>query len=59
MKFRVRRSVRLGPVRLHVTEHGVHSRGLQLGRWSWNARTRRHTFDTPGWGYVQTRGRRR
>lgn len=58
MKFRVRRSVRLGPVRLHVTEHGVHSWGLQLGRWSWNARTRRHTFDTPGWGYVQTRGRR-
>ena len=53
------RSVKLGPLRIHLTQHGVHSWGLQLGRWSWNARTGRHTFDTPGPGYVQTRGRRR
>lgn len=59
MKFRMYRSLRLGPVRVHLTHRGVHSWGLQLGRWSWNARTGRHTFDTPGPGYVQTRGRRR
>lgn len=52
------RTLRLGPVRIHLTQRGVHSWGLQLGRWSWNARSRRHTVDTPGWGYVQTRGRR-
>ena len=58
MKFRLHRTVRLGPIRIHLTERGLSSWGVQLGRWSWNARTRRHTFDTPGWGYVQTRGRR-
>ena len=58
MKFRLHRTVRLGPIRVHLTERGLSSWGVQLGRWSWNARTRRHPFDTPGGGYVQTRGRR-
>lgn len=58
MKFRMFRTLRLGPVRIHLTERGPSSWGLQLGRWSWNAATRRHTIDTPGPGYVQTRGRR-
>jgi hypothetical protein len=53
------RTLKLGPLRLHLTERGIGSWGLQVGRWSWNARTRRHTVDTPGWGYVQSRGRRR
>jgi hypothetical protein len=59
MRFRARKVVRLGPLRLVFTERGFSSWGLQVGRWSWNARTRRHTVDTPGIGYVQTRGRRR
>ena len=59
MKFHLHRTVRLGPIRVHLTERGLSSWGVQLGRWSWNARSRRHTIDTPGWGYVQTRGRRR
>ena len=59
MRFHLRRTFRLGPVRLHFTERGFSSWGLQVGRWSWNARTRRHTVDTPGAGWVQTRGRRR
>ena len=59
MKFRMHRSLRLGPLRLHLTERGISSWGLQVGRWSWNAHSRRHTIDTPGWGYVQSRGRRR
>ena len=58
MKFRLHRTLRLGPVRIHLTERGVHSLGVAVGRWSWNARSRRHTIDTPGWGYVQSRGRR-
>ena len=58
MKFRLRRTLRLGPVRIHLTERGFSSWGLQVGRWTWNSRTRSHTFDTPGPGWVQTRGRR-
>ena len=53
------RSLKLGPLRLHLTERGISSWGVQVGRWSWNAHSRRHTFDTPGPGYVQSRGRRR
>lgn len=59
MRFHLRRTFRLGPVRLHFTERGFSSWGLQFGRWSWNARTRRHTIDTPGAGWVRTRGRGR
>ena len=59
IRFRARRTLKLGPLRLHLTERGVSSWGLQVGRWSWNARTRQHTVDTPGLGYVQSKGRRR
>ncbi len=59
MKFRMHRSMKLGPVRIHMTERGISSWGLQVGPWSWNANSGRHTVDTPGPGYVQSRGRRR
>ena len=59
MRFRFHRSRRFGPLRLHVTDHGVFW-GLQIGRWSWNSRSRKHYVDTPGLGYVEFgRGRRR
>jgi hypothetical protein len=58
MKFRIRRQVRLGPIRLNFTQRGFSSWGLGLGRWSWNAKTDKHTFDTPGPGYFQSKGRR-
>jgi hypothetical protein len=58
VRFRLHRTLRFGPIRIHLTERVLRSWGVHLGPWSWNARTRRHTFDTPGWGYVQTRGRR-
>jgi len=57
VKFRLHRTLQLGPVRIHLTERGLHSWGLQVGRWSWNARSRRHTVDTPGPGYWESRGR--
>ena len=59
MRFRLRRTHRLGPVRFHFTERGLSSWGLRVGPWTWNSRTRRHTVDTPGPGYLQSRGRRR
>ncbi|TWF78093.1 hypothetical protein FHX44_114012 [Pseudonocardia hierapolitana] len=57
MRFHLRKTLRVGPVRIHLTERGVKSWGLRLGRWSWSARTRRHTLDTPGPGYLRSRGR--
>jgi len=59
MRFRYRKSRTFGPFRFNFTEHGFSSWGLTLGRWSWNSRTRRHTLDTPGPGYVESGGRRR
>lgn len=59
MRFRMRKTLRLGPVRLNFTQRGFSSWGLGVGRWSWSARTRRHSIDTPGPGYVVLGGRRR
>jgi hypothetical protein len=57
MRFRLRKSRRLGPLKFNFTERGFSSWGLQVGRWTWNSRTRRHTVDTPGPGSFQSRGR--
>jgi hypothetical protein len=59
MRFRLRRSFRIGPLKLNFTQRGFSSWGLQVGPWTWNARTGRHTIDTPGPGSMQTGGRRR
>ena len=58
MRFRARKSKSFGPIRLNFTENGMSSWSLRIGRWNWNSRTRKHTFDTPGPGYVETKGRR-
>lgn len=58
MPFRFKKSVRIGPLKLNFTQKGFSSWGFQVGPWSWNSRTRRHTVDTPGPGSYQTRGRR-
>jgi Protein of unknown function (DUF4236) len=57
-RFHARRTFRFGPLRLNVSADGV-SWGLGAGRWSWNAKSRRHTVDTPGPGYWQSEGGRR
>ena len=41
------RSVRLGPVRLHLSRSGI-SWSVGIGRWSWNSRTRTQRVDLPG-----------
>src|SRR3712207_1777113 len=56
-RHQLRRTFRAGPVRLNVGPDGV-SWGLGAGRWSWNAKSRRHTVDTPGPGFWESRGRR-
>jgi hypothetical protein len=54
MKFKARKRLRLGPVILYFGFPPLRmtSWGLKVGSWTWNARTRRHTYDTPGPGSV-------
>lgn len=59
MKFRMRRTRRFGPFRVTVNQSGRVTWGLKVWRWSWSAASGRHTFDTPGPGYIQTDGRRK
>lgn len=58
MKFRFRKTIRLGPIRLHFTQRGFSSWGLKVGPWTWNARTGRHSVDTPGPGSIDLGGGR-
>lgn len=57
MGFKLRKRVRIGPVVLIFTEKGFSSWGIKIGPYSWNARTRRSSFDTPGPGSYQWGGR--
>lgn len=43
MRFRARKTLRLGPLRLHFTQSGFSSWGVKVGPWTWNARP----ADTP------------
>lgn len=53
MKFRMRKTIPLGPIKLHFTEHGYSSWSIKIGRFSWNSRTKKKRFDTPGPGGVE------
>jgi hypothetical protein len=44
----IRKTIRLGPLRLNFTKHGFSSWSLRFWRWSWNSRTRAHRVDLPG-----------
>ena len=59
LRFRARKTVRIGPLRLNFTQSGFSSWGVQVGRYRWNS-NRGHAFDTPGPGGVSWgHGRRR
>lgn len=53
MRFRMRKSIPLGPIRLNFTERGFSSWSIKIGRFSWNSRRRKTTFDTPGPGRIE------
>jgi hypothetical protein len=62
MPIRARKTLRLGPLRLHLTRAGFSSWSLKVWRWSWNSRTRGHRVDLPGpfaWTSPTKRGHRR
>lgn len=58
MRFRWRKTARLGPVRWRFSNGRYTGWGLKFGAWTWNARTGRHSVDTPGPGSVTFGGRR-
>ena len=56
--FRMRKTWRLGPIFVTVTQAGRLTWGFDVGPYRYNATNRRSTFDTPGPGYVTHRHRR-
>ena len=58
MGVRMRKQYRMGPVHWNVTQDGLSSWSLKLGRWSWNSRTRSQRVDLPGPFHWQGRTRR-
>lgn len=57
LRFRARKTITFGPVRLHFSQNGFTGWGLKLWRWTWSARTGKHSLDTPGPGSVQWGGK--
>ncbi|GAA4664979.1 DUF4236 domain-containing protein [Kineococcus glutinatus] len=47
MPLHLDRTLRLGPLRAHLSTRGV-SWTLRVGRWSWNSRSRTQRVDLPG-----------
>jgi hypothetical protein len=58
MRFNFRKRVRFGPLFFNFTKRGFTGWGIKLWRFTWSARTRRSTFDTPGPGSVSWGGKR-
>ena len=59
MPILFRKSHKFGPLRVHITQSGLSSWSLKIGRWSWNSRTRAHRVDLPGplsWRQKRQRG---
>lgn len=50
MRFRARKTFRLGPLRFHFTQRGFTSWGIKIGRFSHNFTRRTSHVDTPGLG---------
>jgi len=57
VRFRARKTVRFGPIRWHFTQSGYTGWAIKIWRYTWNARTRRSSFDTPGPGGVTWGGK--
>lgn len=59
MKFRARKAIKLGPLRLNFTQKGFSSYSIRVWRYTWNSRTGQSRFDTPGWGGVVWGGKKK
>lgn len=58
MRFNFRKRVRIWPFVFNFGTRGFTGWGIKVWRYSWSARTRRHTFDTPGPGSVTWGGKK-
>lgn len=58
MKFKARKTFRLGPLYFNFTQRGFTSWGIRIGPWSRNVTRGTWTVDTPGPGSLHG-GRRR
>lgn len=52
MKFRARKTFRLGPLFATFTQRGFSSWGIKVGRFTHNFTRRTSSIDTPGIGHV-------
>jgi hypothetical protein len=48
MPIHFRKRMKFGPLVFNFGKSGFTSWGLQIGRWSWNSRTRAQRVDLPG-----------
>lgn len=59
LRFRARKTIRLGPLYWTFTQAGYTGWGIRVGPWRWSARSGRHSLNTPGIGGVTWGGRRK
>lgn len=59
MRFRARKTIRLGPIFFTFTQRGFSSWGIKIGPFTRNFTRGTSTIDTPGPGSLHFRGRRR
>jgi uncharacterized membrane protein len=57
--FHFRKTWRPGPFRITLTEKLRPTWGIRAGRYGYDPKTGRHSFDTPGLGWIRTSGRAR
>lgn len=59
MGFHFRKTWRPGPFRISITEKLRPTWGLRVGRYGYNPKTGKHSFDTPGLGWLRWGGESR
>lgn len=59
LRYRARKTFRLGPLFFNFTQSGFTSWGIRIGLWTHNFTRRTHSLDTPGLGGLRWGGRRR
>lgn len=58
MRYRLRKTFRIGPIYLNFTQNGFTSWGIRLGRFTRNFTHGSTSIDTPGPGGFRSSGRR-
>lgn len=59
MKFHFRKTWKPGPFRVTITEKLRPTWGVRVGPYGYDPKTGRHSFNTPGLGWLRTSGRSR